>query len=218
MEDFPRIEVVAWEEDPERGRLTIRASDGTTWEVAPSAPEVGELGLGSPVDDAVRRALDAAASRKAVARDAMRLLGRRFYSRRRLRLRLLQKDHPEAAVEAVLDELAAQGLLDDCRFAAAWCRDQLARRPVGARWLRSGLRDQGVDDGAIDEALAELLPPEREEEACRKALASRHYPLHEDRDRARALRFLASRGFPPALSRRVVFDEADRLRRAEKAE
>ena len=158
-------EVIAWEEDPDRGRLVIRASDGAAWEVAPFAPEAEGLGLGSTLDGEKRAALSFAAERKAVAKDAMRLLGRRFYSRRRLRTRLLGKGHSTMAVDAVLDGLLQQGLLDDRRFAQAWCRDQLIRRPVGARWLRSGLRDQGVDETAIDDAIAEVLNQEEEEEA-----------------------------------------------------
>ncbi len=205
-------EVVAWEEDPDGGRLTIRASDGAAWEVAPFAPEVEGLGPGAKLDAAKREALDFAAQRKAIAKEALRLLDRRFYSRRRLRLRLIQKGHSAEAVDAVVDQLVGQGLLDDRRFAQAFCRDQLARRPVGRRWLRSGLRDQGVAEEAIEEALAEVLPPEQEEEACRRALASRRYSLEDEKNRARAMRFLASRGFGASLSRKVVFAEADRIR------
>lgn len=199
------VEVVGWDEDPEAGRLTLKTSDGATFEVAPSAPELEGLGLGSRLDPDILRALRFAADRKQAAREALRLLDRRFYSRRRLRLRLLRSEHPQPAVEAVLEQLVQQGLLDDARFAEAWCNDQLRRKPVGRRWLKSGLRDQGVDELAIESALDRCLPPEGEAEACRRALAGRRYPLDEENARARAMRFLMSRGFPQGLARETVF-------------
>jgi SOS response regulatory protein OraA/RecX len=108
-------------------------------------------------------------------------------------------------VESVLRQLVEQNLLDDARFAQAWCREQLRRKPVGRRWLRSGLRDQGIPEDSIEEALDAALSREEEEEACRRALASRRYSLDDEKARARAHRFLLSRGFPENLARETVF-------------
>ncbi len=202
--------MVGWDEDSNAGRLTLTTSDGATYEVAPSAPELSEIAIGSRLDPASMDALRFAAARKAAAKKAMALLDRRFYSRRRLRLRLLQAEHAELAVERVLDQLVEQGVLDDARFAEAWCRDQLRRKPVGRRWLKSGLRGQGVDDAATEAALDACLPREEEEEACRRALSSRRYDLEEENNRARALRFLMSRGFPPGMARELVFRARER--------
>src|SRR5207249_1524073 len=50
-------------------------------------------------------------------RAALRALARRAHARFDLRRRLLQKQHPPAAVDGALARLAALGLLDDARFA-----------------------------------------------------------------------------------------------------
>jgi regulatory protein len=203
------VEVIGWDEDPQAGRLTITTSDGATYEVAPSAPEIAALAIGVRLDLEALDGLGQAAARKATAKEALRLLDRRFYSRSRLRLRLLQKDLDPAAVEAVLDQLMEQGLLDDVRFAEAWSRDQLRRKPVGRLYLRSGLRDQGVAEAAIESALEVCLPPEEEAACCRRALFSRRYAMDSEKNRMRALRFLMSRGFSQGLARESVFQARD---------
>jgi regulatory protein len=209
-----RIRLTGREEDLQAGRLLLTTSDGATWEVAPSAPEARGLEVGDALDAPALDGLRFAAGRKAAAREALERLGRRFHSARRLRLRLLQSGHEEAAVDAVVAQLLEQGVLDDVRFAEAWCRDQLARKPVGRRWLQSGLHDHGVSEEALAAALDACLPPEAEEDACRRALASRRYDLQDEANQARALRFLMSRGFGRDLARRVLFARV-RLQRAE---
>ncbi|HKI83782.1 MAG TPA: RecX family transcriptional regulator, partial [Candidatus Krumholzibacteria bacterium] len=125
----PEIEVTGWEEDARAGTITVHTSDGATYEVAPSAQELQGLSVGQHLSDDALYGLRFAAARKGVARAALKLLDRRFYSSSRLRSRLRQKDFPQEAVDAVLQQLTEQGLLDDRRFAESWCRDQLARRP-----------------------------------------------------------------------------------------
>jgi regulatory protein len=209
------LELTAWDEDAQAGTITVHTSDGATYEVAPSAQELQGLSVGRRLTSDELDGLRFAATRKSVAKAALKLLDRRFYSSARLRSRLFQKDFPAEAVDAVLDQLAEQGLLDDRRFAESWCRDQLARRPVGPRWLRSGLHDQGVAPEAIDFVLDALFPQGREKEACAEALASRHYSLDDDRGKARAIRFLNSRGFSPSLAREIVFEASHSSRARE---
>ena len=58
------VEVVGWDEESEAGRLTLKTSDGATYEVAPSAPEVADLAIGSRLDEASLAGLGFAAARK----------------------------------------------------------------------------------------------------------------------------------------------------------
>jgi len=211
----PEIELTGWDEDAQAGTITVLTSDGATYEVAPSAHELLGLSIGQRLTSEQVYGLQFAAARKRVAKAALKLLDRRFYSSSRLRSRLRQKDFSPEAVDAVLQQLTEQGLLDDRRFAESWCRDQLARRPVGPRWLRSGLHDQGVTPEAIDLVLDSLFPADRERETCAKALASRHYSLDDDKGKARAIRFLSSRGFSPSLARELVFEASQGFRARE---
>ncbi|HZQ60340.1 MAG TPA: regulatory protein RecX [Casimicrobiaceae bacterium] len=97
-----------------------------------------------------------------------------------------------AAVDATLDELAALGLLSDERYANA-----LVARKAGSysrRAIVESLKTQGVSGATIDSALA---GHELDDEAAMRALWERrfgHAPADE-RNKARQVRFLQSRGF-----------------------
>lgn len=191
-------------EDPGGKILRLALSDGAVYEVAPDAPEAKDLSQGDAVDARRRAGLEAAAERKRLAREVFRLLDRRAYAVGRLRGRLLERGFSEAAVAAVLADFVEQGLLDDGAFSRGFCRDQLRRRPVGRRWLRHRLRQEGVAEEDVEAALDEVLDPDRERELARQALASRAPVGPTPQDGARALRFLRSRGFPDALARETV--------------
>ncbi len=127
---------------------------------------------------------------------AVGYLARREYSRAELRRKLLAagKATPAAAedVDAVLDLLAAQGYLSDARFAKA-----VVRQKSGAyskRALAQALKAKGVTGEAATEALAGA---EVDDDAVLVALWRRRFgkaPAN-DREKARQIRFLQSRGF-----------------------
>lgn len=133
---------------------------------------------------------------------ALRLLGIRQRSCEELRRRLREKGFVAADVEGVVAELAAAGLLDDAQFARSLIESELRRKPVGRRWLGAKLSRHLVPPAVADEALADLLPPERERALARSAaeqqLATRrrqHTAEHPPRVLPLA-RFLSARGFP----------------------
>lgn len=115
-------------------------------------------------DDAATPAtLDAAALERA----AVEYLARYAASRRgveRVLARRIDKvarrggvdvEAARAAARQALDRLAAQGLLDDGRFAEGRARSLLARgRPVAA--IRAALREKGVDAAQAEDAIAAL--------------------------------------------------------------
>ncbi|HKI83178.1 MAG TPA: hypothetical protein VKA63_02480, partial [Candidatus Krumholzibacteria bacterium] len=68
---------------------------------------------------------------------------------------------------------------------------------------------------AIEFVLDALFPEGRERELCAAALASRHYPLDGDKGKARAIRFLSSRGFSPSVARELVFEASHNSRARE---
>ena len=85
---------------------------------------------------------------------AVSLLSRREHSRVELRrklLRSLQVDETPADLDRVLDELQAQRLLSDRRFAASLVRQRSAR--YGDLRLERDLRDRGVSSADADAAM-----------------------------------------------------------------
>ena len=97
----------------------------------------------------------AASSAERVKGDAYRLLGHRARSTQELRRRLLAKEHDEATVDEALEQLAADGFLDDAAFARSYVADKRRLDGWGVDRIRRGLRELGVDAAVVDEALGE---------------------------------------------------------------
>jgi regulatory protein len=123
---------------------------------------------------------------------AVRLLARREYARADLEQRLLAKGAPRDEIAAVLDELAAQGLLSNDRYARALVAQKSGS--YSRRSIRGELKRKGVGGDAIDAALADATI---EDDAALRALWQRRFdaPPANDREKARQVRFLQSRGF-----------------------
>ena len=127
---------------------------------------------------------------------AVALLARREYSRAELRTKLSAVGERTADdlanLDAVLDELAAQGYLSDARFATSVVRQKsggYSKRAIGAT-----LKARGVTGDAAAEALA---GHEVDDHEAMVALWRRRFGKapSSDRERARQVRFLQSRGF-----------------------
>ena len=115
---------------------------------------------------------------------ALRALRHRDRSRRDLEERLERAGVPADQRAAALDELAAQGLVSDDRFAKERARS-LAARNGGDAFIRADLRRHGIPDDVATDALDELEP-----ESGRAARVFRQRGGGE-----RALRYLAGKGF-----------------------
>lgn len=124
-----------------------------------------------------------------------------------LRKTLVEKHSPED-VEAALVWLTQRGLLSDDRAAEAVVRPRTAgRRAEGDARLRQRLEARGVDSEAVERALAEAP-----DEAGRVQDALRAKFRPEVGQRAKAGRFLLSRGFDEDAIDGVLdrfFGEAD---------
>jgi regulatory protein len=107
-----------------------------------------------------------------------------------------------AAIEAVLDKLEAKGMLSDRRFAAAVVAKRAAR--FGAQKIRQELKQSGVDDGLLQTSVAEIRATEfeRARAVWRKKFGGSIAATPAER--ARQMRFLASRGFAAEVVHRVV--------------
>lgn len=194
------------------GGVTVTLSGGETLELAPDALPAGLPSPGRAVPPDVLAQLRAAADRKAIAKRVFALLDRRPWTLGRLRARLAADGYPEPAVVAVLARFAAEGLIDDRRFAEAFVRDALRRKPVGRQWLRARLAAQAVPAADVEAALAALLPLPRERELALLAAAERWRRAGAPTPAAvaRVARFLAARGFAPALARGAAREAAPR--------
>ena len=133
---------------------------------------------------------------KSLKARAIALLARREYSRTELRDKLAAGGDHEAdavsAVETLLDELTALGLLSDARFAQSIVRQKsggYSKRAIGA-----ALKARGVAGDAAADALAGV---DADDFDAMVALWRRRFgkPPANDKEKARQVRFLQSRGF-----------------------
>ncbi len=131
---------------------------------------------------------------------AIAFLARREHSRAELARKLAP--HGEAdEVAALLDALEQENLLSNARYADMLAHARAGRH--GSLRLKAELRDKGVPAPLIESALAEARTSDLE--SARAVWAKKFgQPPADAADRARQMRFLASRGFPADVVRRVV--------------
>ncbi|MBV8647643.1 MAG: recombination regulator RecX [Paludibacterium sp.] len=142
--------------------------------------------------------------KKSLMARAVDLLSRREYSRRELILRLRPHAESPEELEQVLAKLADRAWQSDQRFAEQFTQSKAGK--YGSQRLRMALREKGVDDETIAEALAG-----QDDLAAARAVWQRKFgvPPASPQDKARQTRFLAARGFPQEIIRKVLGGSLD---------
>lgn len=87
---------------------------------------------------------------------ASRFLGHRPRSIAEVRRNLVEKDFDEGVIDAALGRLTQLGYLDDPAFARYWIQSRTQFKPLGSAALRFELRQKGVPDAVIQEAMDEV--------------------------------------------------------------
>ncbi|MBO9370484.1 MAG: RecX family transcriptional regulator [Chloroflexi bacterium] len=167
-----------------------------------AAIEAARLQVGQVLsDEDIARLRQRDTAERAAGR-ALDLLSYRPRSEAEIRERLTERYDPETAGE-VLERLRRSGLVDDREFARYWVQNRLEHNPRGAVALRQELYQKGVDESAIEEALAEY---DEEEAATRAAETARRKlrGLPPDVFRRRLTDYLLRRGFSYGVVRAVV--------------
>ena len=148
--------------------------------------------------------------RLAKAREkALALLAVRARSRRELTDRLGRSGHEADAVETVVADLEAAGLIDDAAFARAWADDRVRLRPSGRRKLESELVGKGIPRDVIARVLDETFEEHAELELAARAASKRTRRFGgavPEKERARLHAFLVRRGFSHEVAGVVVGD------------
>ena len=141
---------------------------------------------------------------QALRRRAIACLARREHSRAELAQKLAARFEADSSeIDTVLDELVAQGLQSDQRFAESWVRSKAAR--FGSARLRHDLLAKGVAAELVEAVLAEAISGEESkegDEAARARALWQHrfgQPATDVRERAKQARFLQGRGFSSAV-------------------
>jgi regulatory protein len=132
---------------------------------------------------------------------ALKYLAAREHSRPELERKLAAHEEEPGQVARVLDELEAKGLMSQARFVESLVHRKAAR--FGTARLRQELQGHGLDADVLGDALDGLRASEFERA---RAVWQRKFAQApaDATERARQMRFLASRGFSSEVIRRVV--------------
>lgn len=192
-----------------RGRVAVHVDGEYLCAVSEAAVARWHLRKGLELDEAGLRSLVADASVELALADAHRLLGLRARGTAELRRRLAAKEHAADAVEAAVQKLLEQGLLDDAAFARSYVADKRRLAGWGTERIRRGLTEYGVARECIAAALGDAESGDADDGEVRRALevlrrrASRTVPP-DDAARRRAYQLLLRRGFASEVAYAAV--------------
>lgn len=132
---------------------------------------------------------------------ALKLLAAREYSRAELERKLAEHEQEPGSLRQALDELAAKGFLNEQRVVDSVVHRRAPK--LGAGRIRQELNAKGLDQEAVAQAVSALQATEMERarEVWRKKFGT---PPASAAERAKQVRFLASRGFGGEAIRRAM--------------
>ena len=142
-----------------------------------------------------------------VRNKAVELLARREHSRAELKRKLSQRELPGDLIEQALDELVAENLLSEARYAEALVSSRISRG-FGPLRILAEAAEAGADEQQIHIALEEA---EVDWQALAHSAWQKRFPkpAKNPAERAKQARFLAGRGFNSETVRQVVGDIYD---------
>ena len=126
---------------------------------------------------------------------ALNLLSYRPRAAAEIERRLVEAGYEPATIDLVLDRLRRSGLVMDEQFARTWIENRSEFRPRGRRLLAAELRQKGVSDEVITQALEDMTDESSLAYQAAKRYARRLAGLEWLRFRERLGAFLARRGF-----------------------
>jgi regulatory protein len=163
-----------------------------------------------PTDRPVEETAD---TESAVRTILLRRLSSAPRTRSELEKDLARRGADPAASQAVLDRFEEVGLIDDAEFAQMWVESRHRARGLARSVLRQELRERGVEDQLIGQAL-DQIDAEREEARARE-FAGRKARLRAGENPAKAINRLAGqlarKGYPPSVCFQVAKDSVAAL-------
>lgn len=149
---------------------------------------------------------------------ALKIISLRDHAKAELRRKLIAAGHTSDESDAAILRLSSLGYLDDARFASARALSLDRAGKLGRRAIAQRLRQTGLSDDIIRRAMADLDAAQGAQDMksdldkAKSLLERRFASLTNGSDakaRARAARFLASRGFSSEVIGRLIRFEAD---------
>jgi regulatory protein len=138
---------------------------------------------------------------------AYRLLTFRPRSCAELRQKLQDKAFDAVIIDAVLNDLARLGYVNDRKFAEQFASSRIRLRGLGKRRVERELGNKGIERQIVSETLARIFEGDTEIETAKKAAEKKINSLKSiDREtkRRRLAGFLERRGFSYEIIRNII--------------
>jgi len=134
---------------------------------------------------------------------ALLFLSYRARSEKEIRQNLLKHEYTEATIEQTIEKLRESRLANDTEFAKTWVENRSTFRPRSRRVLTMELRQKGLDEETVKNAVADVDEQALAYESARKR-APRFKSLEWGEFRKKLSDYLARRGFPYSVVISVV--------------
>lgn len=138
---------------------------------------------------------------------ALRVSNLRPRSVEELKEKLRDKGFTQEVIDGVISEFAKNGVLNDSKFSKLWVESRLHSNPKGAFLLKRELKEKGVKDEVIDQAIKESAGEHSEYEVVKTLAESRMAALKGLEAAAvkrRLFGYLRRRGFTVETIMRVI--------------
>lgn len=153
------------------------------------------LTIGQTLAEEKLASLQAEEARENVYQKALHFLSYRPRSTAEVRQNLNKHNVPETLIEATLERLQHNGLVNDEAFAHAWVENRTEFRPRSRSALRMELRRKGLNDEVIQSILEESVDDEALAQQAARKYVRRLEGLERSEFRHKLSGFLARRGF-----------------------
>jgi regulatory protein len=211
FESSPVVSIV--ERVPRKSEYLVKLSDGSEIRVLEDQLDRFGIEVGVPVDRTQAEEINFAYAYGIARRAAFRLLKVRPRTEWELKRQLQSRKIPGEAARRLIEDLKAEGHLDDRAFARLWIAEKISGGTHGRRLLEHQLRARGIAREVLEEVLAADYSFEAEAEVAGDLAAkklSRFGRMPEAAARRRAYSYLLRRGFASEVAADAVERAASR--------
>lgn len=161
------------------------------------------LKVGQRLSGAEREALEKAGMTEEAHSQALNYLSYRPRSIAEVRSYLAGRGVAESGIDQVVERLESVGLLDDAAFARYWVENRVRFRPKGLVALRYELRNKGIGEEIIEDALDVVDVADGAYRAAQRKARQLQQVDHQT-FMHKLVPYLARRGFPYDVAREAA--------------
>jgi regulatory protein len=118
------------------------------------------LKVGQVLSDEKIQSLQLEDAREVAFQNALKVISYRPRSAHEVQKKLQENGFDEAVIQSVIERLGQIGLVEDKSFAQAWIENRTVFRPRSRRLIGMELRQKGVPDEVVQDALANAVDDE----------------------------------------------------------